>query len=65
MGKIVFVSVSAIALLTMTGPGAARSSTPCARTSSQGSELICYCQPGGKNCRCIKVATDETGVETW
>jgi hypothetical protein len=59
------IPASMLALLTLSGPGAADVGTPCAKTSAGEPKLICFCQPGGQNCKCNKVATDETGVETW
>jgi hypothetical protein len=49
----------------LSGPSVA-SSGSCAASSAAGEpKLICFCQPGGQNCKCNRVAVDETGVETW
>jgi hypothetical protein len=65
MQKVMIIPASLFALLTLSGPSVANVPEPCAKSAPGEPKLICFCQPGGQNCKCNKVATDETGVETW
>ena len=65
MKRAIAIPASLFALLTVSGPGVASLNAPCAKASAGEAELICFCGPGGTNCKCTRVATDETGVETW
>lgn len=67
MKKYLTVTVSMLAMAALSGPSAA--SLPCAKLSSDGVKLICYCQPGAapgsERCRCNPVAVDESGVVVY
>ena len=59
--KKTMISATLFAMAALSGPSVA--GLPCAKSAD--GELICFCQPGGTNCRCTKVAEDGSGVETW
>jgi hypothetical protein len=63
MKKVMTVAASLLSLVTLSGPSMA--SFPCANASAGEPKLICYCHAGGTNCRCTKVADDQTGMEVW
>lgn len=65
MKKFVVMSAPLFALFALAGPSAANIGSPCAEAKAGEPKLICFCQPGGTNCRCTKVAEDGSGVETW
>jgi hypothetical protein len=59
--------VSLLAVVSLSGPSAAQ--LPCAKTSSDGTELTCFCQPGAtpgsERCKCVQIAVDESGVVVY
>lgn len=65
MKKTMIISASLLAIFTLSGPSVASLGAPCVKASAGEAELICFCQPGGTNCRCTMVSKDAGGVETW
>lgn len=67
MTKHLTLAASMLALVGLTGPSVA--GLPCTKVSSDGTKLMCYCQPGASpgsdRCRCFVVAIDESGVVVW
>ena len=67
MRKVLTLAVSMLALMALPGPSVAGLS--CTTVSSDGTELMCYCQPGAQpgsdRCKCFVVAIDESGVVVW
>jgi hypothetical protein len=68
MKRIIAIPASLFALLAVSGPSGANVATPCNKTSGEA-QLTCFCPPGvapgGAGCRCVRIATDETGIEVY
>lgn len=69
MKRMISLSASLFALLTISGPSVANLATPCGKTSSGEAQLTCFCPPGvapgGAGCRCVRIAVDESGMEVY
>jgi hypothetical protein len=69
MNRSIIIPASLFALLALSGPSAAKLALPCEDSAAGEPKLLCYCQPGSApgspGCRCVKVATDESGVEVY
>jgi hypothetical protein len=65
MKKITLIPASLLTLVSLLGASTPNASVPCIKANPGDPELICFCGPGGTNCKCRMVARDQNGVETW
>jgi hypothetical protein len=65
MRRFAITSATLLALLTLTGPSAARN-VSCGSLTTGEPELVCSCTgPNMTNCKCRMIAKDQSGVEVW